>query len=275
MLQQIPDLDSVSRLSRTIASVAHTIVTSGRQYAQSNNSPSPLNYSWHTKEYSGAAHGVMGILFGLLHVDEVLGHAETVQNIVDTLDVVAETQSPVTGNLSSRMPTSLHHAKSNPCELVHFCHGASGAVMVFGKAYSTLKDSHPEQSTKYLEVMQHAAKCVWQYGLLTKGPGICHGVSGSAYALLAAYHHTCDVQFLLQAVALALLQFDAAVVGASRTPDHPLSLFEGKAGTLCLLLDVEDVVSSLPFGHKAQDTTHTPYFPFFEIARTDFIPLGV
>ncbi len=31
-----------------------------------------------------------------------------------------------------------------------------------------------------------AAQAVWERGLLCKGLGLCHGVSGNAYALLAA-----------------------------------------------------------------------------------------
>ncbi|KAJ3330810.1 hypothetical protein HDU76_004778, partial [Blyttiomyces sp. JEL0837] len=35
-----------------------------------------------------------------------------------------------------------------------------------------------------------AAEVVWQRGLLRKGVGLCHGISGNAFAFLALYKHT-------------------------------------------------------------------------------------
>lgn len=35
-----------------------------------------------------------------------------------------------------------------------------------------------------------AGELVWQRGLLKKGPGLCHGVSGNAYALARLYKTT-------------------------------------------------------------------------------------
>jgi len=42
----------------------------------------------------------------------------------------------------------------------------------------------------YLPAAVRAGELVWQQGLLKKGPGLCHGVSGNAYALLKLYKTT-------------------------------------------------------------------------------------
>lgn len=40
---------------------------------------------------------------------------------------------------------------------------------------------------------------VWQYGLLKKGYGLCHGAAGNAYAFLAIYNLTQDMKYLYRA----------------------------------------------------------------------------
>lgn len=42
----------------------------------------------------------------------------------------------------------------------------------------------------YLQAALRAGEVVWQQGLLKKGPGLCHGVAGNAYALLRLWKTT-------------------------------------------------------------------------------------
>lgn len=42
----------------------------------------------------------------------------------------------------------------------------------------------------YLDAAVRAGDLVWQQGLLKKGPGLCHGVAGNAYALLRLWKAT-------------------------------------------------------------------------------------
>lgn len=84
---------------------------------------------------------------------------------------------------------------------------------------------------------------VYHHGLLRKGLGICHGIAGSVYALLAAsaaFHALGDTQqeekAFGRAVHLALLttsyeQFERD--GEMRVPDREVSLYEGLAGMCC------------------------------------------
>lgn len=37
----------------------------------------------------------------------------------------------------------------------------------------------------YLAAAQRAGEVTWRYGLLRKGPGLCHGLAGNGYCLLA------------------------------------------------------------------------------------------
>lgn len=52
---------------------------------------------------------------------------------------------------------------------------------------------------RYLCDAQQCADVIWQYGLLKKGYGLCHGAAGNAYAFLALYNATQDVKYLYRA----------------------------------------------------------------------------
>uniref|UniRef100_A0A914RQ93 Uncharacterized protein n=1 Tax=Parascaris equorum TaxID=6256 RepID=A0A914RQ93_PAREQ len=51
---------------KRIKAVVRKMIESGRSYAVEHNSPTPLMYQYHGREYLGAAHGLMGILQMLL-----------------------------------------------------------------------------------------------------------------------------------------------------------------------------------------------------------------
>jgi hypothetical protein len=105
-----------------------------------------------------------------------------------------------------------------------------------------------------------------------QGNGCCHGITGSAYALLRLYHTTKKAKWLHRAVQFAefmsrwaarwglgimslncqglLLLLPACCdshppltcseefLTGARTPDHPLSLYEGSAAEVCLYADL-------------------------------------
>lgn len=116
--------------------------------------------------------------------------------------------------------------------LVHWCHGAPGAIYLFAKAYLVYKEE------KYLTSCKRAADLIWSKGLLKKGPGICHGVAGSGYAFLLMYRLTLDQQYLYKAMKFMQFLKDPEFRRNSRRPDRPFSLYEGIAGTVCFLLDL-------------------------------------
>lgn len=126
--------------------------------------------------------------------------------------------------------------------LIHWCHGAPGAIYLLIKSYLTFREE------KYLTSCRKAADLIWRQGLLKKGPGICHGVAGNGYAFLVMYRLTGDVKYMYRAIKFAEFLRSSEFLQISRTPDCPFSLYEGLAGTVCFLIDLlEPHNSSFPF----------------------------
>lgn len=71
-----------------------------------------------------------------------------------------------------------------------------------------------------------------------QGNGCCHGITGSAYALLRLYHTTKEAKWLHRAVQFAEFMSSEEFLTGARTPDHPLSLYEGSAAEVCLYADL-------------------------------------
>jgi hypothetical protein len=107
------------------------------------------------------------------------------------------------------------------------------------------------------------ADVVYQQGLLRKGVGLCHGVSGSVYALLAAsdVDHANCVELFLKAVhlaGLATFHEDLTISKEMGTPDHPWSLYEGHAGACCVWAEILSRLNSTTFGRTSSG------FPAFD-----------
>lgn len=52
---------------------------------------------------------------------------------------------------------------------------------------------------QYLNDALQCAEVIWQYGLLKKGYGLCHGTAGNAYGFLALYNLTQNMKYLYRA----------------------------------------------------------------------------
>lgn len=215
----------------TIHAIAEAMLTSGLAYAalksEQGEPAGPLLWRWHGKEYLGAAHGVMGIVFMLLHVETVTRDANRRQLLAGTIDWLL-TKTTAIGNYPKALGSS---DPSNDC-LVHFCHGAPGAVQLLCKAHDVFG------AICYLEAAVATGQCVWRFGMLKKGPGLCHGFSGNAYSFLTLFRATRDPSWLARAHHYAATMLRPDVVRQCRQPDNPLSLFEGLAGAACFLLDL-------------------------------------
>jgi len=132
---------------------------------------------------------------------------------------------------SGNYPTGIG---SNRAELVHWCHGAPGMILLLCEAFQVFKDD------KYLQEARNVVNFVWKYGLLRKGLGLCHGIAGNGYTFLYLYKVTKDIKFLYWA--LKFCEFSWSDTGRSllNNPDNPWSLFEGIAGTVCFYVDLKD-----------------------------------
>jgi len=127
---------------------------------------------------------------------------------------------------------------------------------------------------KLCHSLQLGARVVYKQGLLRKGVGLCHGVAGNVFALLAAsdaldststsprssvsppsaVHFSVPSEptsssdesnrrrrYFTKAAHLAFLgkfHDDPSVLPEMGTPDHPWSLFEGLAGMCCAWAEV-------------------------------------
>lgn len=186
-------------------------------------------------EYIGAAHGSLGAVQALLLAQPWL-ERDYSSVIRSTLDLVIGQQTA-----AGALPTVYGDAET---DLVHFCHGATGAVAPLCLASRLLGNA------QYLEAAERAGNDIWQRGLLLKGRGLCHGSSGSAYALLTLYRATKQLTWLHRAIAMAywnlldpasnaaFAAYDDPMRLRIGSPDTPYSLMEGQAGALCLWHDI-------------------------------------
>jgi hypothetical protein len=122
---------------------------------------------------------------------------------------------------------------------MQWCHGAPGMV-------ATLGDLLEE------ELAVAGGELTWRAGPLAKGPGLCHGTAGNAYAFLVLQRRTGDDLWRDRARAFAMhaigqVEQERAALGRGR-----YSLFTGDIGVALFLrhlLDGEDRFPTMgPFG---------------------------
>ncbi|GFR52268.1 hypothetical protein Agub_g14803 [Astrephomene gubernaculifera] len=222
-----------------VAGVAEEIWESGSElsgrlrWRLPGSAPPPLFFMWPQRErgepYLGAAHGMMGILFTLLHVPSLV--RQHAQQLRACLGYVAahERDAPGCSGRGGHYPTRMNVGLTHEADeeagggrqgggspskvLVHWCHGSPGAVFMWCKAYQVFGEP------PYLAAAERAGEVVWQLGLLRKGHGLCHGTSGNAYALLALHRATRAAAAAAEAAAAAA----AAASPSSSSPASPSS----------------------------------------------------
>ncbi|XP_070164117.1 lanC-like protein 2 isoform X2 [Polyergus mexicanus] len=130
---------------------------------------------------------------------------------------------------SGNFPSSI----GNPSDkLVQWCHGAPGISILFCLAYKIFEDS------TFLDTAIRCGEVIWERGLLKKGYSICHGVAGNGYTFIYLFQETKDIKYLYRACMFAEWCFHYGS-HQNRCPDRPFSLFEGLAGVIYFLLDVQ------------------------------------
>ncbi|KAL8970986.1 MAG: hypothetical protein Q9183_001271 [Haloplaca sp. 2 TL-2023] len=126
-------------------------------------------WEWHGKEYLGAVHGTIGILTQL--VCSRPAYAKN-SRLVNCLRQVLASQDEH-GNFPSSVDSGRNH-------LVQFCHGAPG----FALSLPLLREFFDTDIQEAIDTAVAKARgCIWEKGLLTKEPSLCHGVTGNALAL--------------------------------------------------------------------------------------------
>lgn len=234
-----------------VGQLVASILASGRSLAARlpifQASRCPLAYLWPpgraAEPYLGAAHGLLGILYVLLHCRQWLQEdAAALQDVQDSLRFVLSCEQDLPGSAPGSgghypalMTLAGSPASPDRQPLVHWCHGAPGAVFLWCKAYEVFGDA------SYLQAALRAGEVVWQRGLLKKGPGLCHGVAGNAYALLRLWKTTQDDAWLQRGKSFAAFMVSPSGKAEWHAPDHPTSLFEGAAGAICLLAELQEL----------------------------------
>lgn len=238
-------------LSAHISEVFYFIIKEGNKYQKTYNTkclayifPSDTKVESLEDFYLGAAHGILGNLYVLVDAmslfDGVLSkynkdYSKCVKLVEESLDYILTLQYK-----SGNFPSSLGKDRD---QKLHFCHGATGAVFVYIKAYNFFKKK------EYLNAVIKAADDIWIRGIILKGNCICHGILGSSYALNAVYKLTSDSIWQLKSLAMACYAIDENVKEAVKkqpdkqrkiqgVPDSPFSLMEGVAGELTLYSDL-------------------------------------
>jgi hypothetical protein len=190
--------------------------------------------------YLGGAHGVIGALYVLLCAVAMFPEtfkAETSfkASLVSSIDGLLKLQFD-SGNFPSNA------SKLEKDELVHFCHGAIGAVYLYSLAYDVYKDE------RYLKSVLAAGETIWERGLLLKGNGVCHGISGITYCFNRIFVLTKDDSWRQKMLCFLYATVDEEIQIQVREcvdpqryvkgmPDTPYSLMEGLGGQLCLYYD--------------------------------------
>ena len=173
----------------------------------------------HADRYLGPAHGYAG------NVRAFANRGRTPERLADLGPYLLREDG-----LVNWMPTT----ESTPEQIrVQWCHGAPGIVSTLGKLLD-------------LELAVAGGQLTWRAGPLAKGPGLCHGTAGNAYAFLVLHRRTGDELWLERARAFALhaigqVERELAAVGRGR-----YSLFTGDLGVALFLRHLLDGEARFP-----------------------------
>nr|XP_058152561.1 lanC-like protein 2 isoform X2 [Dasypus novemcinctus] len=219
----------------TIKEVVHAIIESGKTLSREERKSErcPLLYQWHRKQYVGAAHGMAGIYYMLMQPAANVDQETLTEMVKPSIDYVRHKKFR-----SGNYPSSLSNETDR---LVHWCHGAPGAIHMLMQAYKVFKEE------KYLKDAMECSDVIWQRGLLRKGYGICHGTAGNGYSFLCLYHLTQDKKYLYRACKawLAPFTFSPTSRYQRRRSSQRLNLALRRGLKRC------KKITNIPFGPKA------------------------
>ena len=252
------DKDKNQILEDTILNIFNILLNSGIKYMTKYKwnkcllYPFPVN-SRKPQLYLGAAHGLIGTIYMLLSTikffpslfDQEIplddGKTTISQLLLKNIIYIQSLQIKSTGNF----PSDIVGQDTGDC--VHFCHGCIGAIHLFLLA----EEFYPNNSFKETAILSN--KCLWERGLLYKGNGVCHGMSGVIYGLIKLYKGTKNELYLKEAIGICFGTFEQNVQKLVKEykdpqrlkrgiPDTPYSLMEGEGGCLVMYYDLVKTV---------------------------------
>jgi len=122
--------------------------------------------------YIGAAHGAIGIITQIVLADP--RYAPKLEGELWEL-LALQLES---GNWPTQFGKNPESSSSD--RLVQFCHGAPGFVTSLMAIKGCFSDA--KLRIKIDEAIERGRTCIWERGLLTKDPNLCHGIAGNALA---------------------------------------------------------------------------------------------
>ena len=231
-----------NELKDVLISTAKTLIEHGKVYMKKLKCnecllfpfPKGRQYSL----YTGAAHGIIGVVYQILCVYYLYKEPFTNEDITllrKSVDFIISIQFD-----SGNIPSSIDGDKDDK---IHFCHGPVGAVHLFALSYHLFNDN------KYKTALLKCEKPMWERGILLKGNGVCHGIAGTVYGLYKIYTFTKDEIILKKAWLICSATYDEYVQSKCRVyedpqrrcigaADTPFSLMEGIGGTLSMYYDM-------------------------------------
>lgn len=168
---------------------------------------------WHGKQYLGAVHGEIGIVTQIVLSDP--SYAPRLERKLVELLRLQDAQ----GNWPSSRGRDAH--------LVQFCHGAPGFVV----SLLAVRPYFPTLHSQIDTAISLGRRLIWEKGLLTKEPDICHGITGNALALDSRRRD----HFL--ALATPKQVWDGLDNGIFEESSDPFGLLWGEAGRAWAWLD--------------------------------------
>ena len=269
--------DKSKILDSTIIDIFNILINSGIKSMKKFKWDKSLLFPFHMsgnkppKFYLGAAHGLIGTLYMLLSTikfyPQLLKQEISISNnntttifdiLLKSIKYVQSLQIKSTGNFPSDMEGE------DSGDKVHFCHGCIGAIYLFLLA----EEFFPNNEFK--ETAFLCNNCLWERGLLYKGNGVCHGMSGIIYGLIKLYKYSNNEMYLKESIGIFYGTFDHEIqkyvkefVDPQRKckgiPDTPYSLMEGEGGCLVMYYDLISILL------KKNNSDFIGAFPGYEI----------
>ncbi|EWC48335.1 hypothetical protein DRE_02104 [Drechslerella stenobrocha 248] len=121
------------------------------------------------KRFIGAAHGDIAIIVNL-----VRSKPSCASKVQPRLERILDLQTE-----EGNWPSCEEEEQSDAKDLVQWCYGAPGMIWCL----AALRRYFPALQERIDAAIEKGRGVVWEKGLLTKEPCLCHGITGNAFAL--------------------------------------------------------------------------------------------
>jgi Lanthionine synthetase C-like protein len=182
-----------------------------------------------------ASHGLVANTQALLKGGELLADARRATLVRDTADVLARTAVLEDGLANWPTQEGSDLGGEDGETRLQWCAGAPGIVVAAG--------SYLDE-----ELLLAGAELAWRAGPpgMEKGPCICHGTAGNAYAFLKAFERTGDERWLERARRFAVHALGQVERGRAERGRGRYSLWTGDVGVALFAADCLDVRTAYP-----------------------------